>query len=249
MMSKKRYALVGVGSRSRMYSDALADRFAKTCELVALCDNNEGRLRMRADLDNEQYDGYFRDGCVFSAEIDIEDTMNVNVTYRSGAMMSYSLHSFMPWEGYIVSFNGSKGRLEHICQESVYFSGDGSVPGKLNSEGTKIKIYPHFKSGYELELWKSIGGHGGGDPLLLGDLLNSEASEDKYKRAADYRAGAWSILTGTAANHSMKRGQPIHIQELIHNLDEPSYPPMPSAEEPLPLPHVEETMPDWFKKA
>ncbi len=67
--------------------------------------------------EQEQYDGYYRDRCVFSDEIDIEDTMQVMVTYRSGATMSYTLHAFMPWEGYTISFNGTHGRIEHICQE------------------------------------------------------------------------------------------------------------------------------------
>ncbi|GAB4517115.1 MAG: Gfo/Idh/MocA family oxidoreductase [Anaerolineae bacterium] len=200
-------------------------------------------------LDNESYDGYHRDGCVFSETIDIEDTMHVVVNYRSGATMSYSLHAFMPWEGYIVSFNGTRGRLEHICQETVYFSGDGSVPGELLPQGTKIHIYPHFRSGYEVEVWQSKGGHGGGDPVLLTDLFSPQPPEDKYLRAADHRAGAWSILTGVAANRSIEWGRPVRIDELIHDLDEPDYPPMPSANEPLPLPQAVESMPEWFKKA
>ena len=202
----------------------------------------------RQYLDQEQYDGYFRDRCVFSADIDIEDTMHVIVNYRSGAMLSYSLHAFMPWEGYIVSFNGSTGRLEHICQESTYFSGDGSVPGELMLEGTKIKIYPHFQSGYEVKVWQSTGGHGGGDPILLDDLFAPNASDDKYMRSADHRAGAWSILTGIAANHSIASGLPVQIKDFIHGLEEPDYPPILSPTEPISLPHVENLMPDWFKQ-
>ena len=56
--------------------------------------------------------------------------------------MSYSLNAFMPWEGYIVAFNGTKGRLEHKCEETVYINGDGTVPGELQAEGTTIRIYP-----------------------------------------------------------------------------------------------------------
>jgi len=48
MSTKKRYALVGVGDRSFMYLKALVEQFTNTCELVALCDNNAGRLGMRA---------------------------------------------------------------------------------------------------------------------------------------------------------------------------------------------------------
>ncbi len=186
---------------------------------------------------------------MFGDDIDIEDSMHVNVKYRSGALMTYSLHAFMPWEGYIVSFNGSQGRLEHVCQETVYFSGDGTVPGELKPEGTTIKVYPHFQHGYEAEVWQAGGGHGGGDPILLNDLFEPDASDDKYMRAADYRSGAWSIMTGIAANHSIVSGQPTQIDHLIHDLEEPDYPPMPTETEPLPLPHVNNSMPEWFKKA
>jgi predicted dehydrogenase len=200
-------------------------------------------------LDNEGYDGYFRDKCVFSAEIDIEDTLDLVVNYRDGTMMSYSLHAFMPWEGYIVSFNGIKGRLEHICQETVYLSGDGSVPGELVPEGTRIRIYPHFRPAYEVEVWQSRGGHGGADPIMLDTLFNPNPPQDEYQRAADHRAGAWSILTGVAANRSIEKGRPIRIDELVHGLKDPDYPPMPTPAEPIePLAGVD-SAPSWFKKA
>jgi predicted dehydrogenase len=199
-------------------------------------------------LQNEQYDGYYRDRCVFSGDIDIEDTMDVAVTYGNGARMSYSLHAFMPWEGYVVAFNGSKGRLEHVCMESVYFSGDGTVPGELRPEGTKIKVFPHFQSGYEVEIWQSKGGHGGADPVMLEHLFGSEPPAGKYLRAADERAGAWSILTGIAANRSIESGQPVRVDELVSGLEEPDYPPMPSPTEPLDLPGKVEAVPEWLKR-
>jgi predicted dehydrogenase len=199
-------------------------------------------------LENERYDGYFRDRCVFGAEIDIEDTMAAVVTYRNGAQMSYSLHAFMPWEGYIVTFNGSKGRLEHVCMETVYFSGDGSVPGELRPEGTKIKVYPLFQSGYEVEIWRRSGGHGGADPVMLKALFALDPPEDKYQRAADQRAGAWSVLTGVAANRSIQLGQPVRVEELVHGLEEPDYPPMPSPEEPMELPAETDPLPEWLKR-
>jgi predicted dehydrogenase len=236
----ERYGLVNRGERCLECAEAAKCPFYLDLQAYP-------RLN-RMYLDQEQYDGYFRDRCVFGADIDIEDAVHVIVNYRNGVMLSYSLHAFMPWEGYVVAFNGSKGRLEHICQETVYLSGDGSVPGELISEGTKIKVYPHFKSGYEVGVWQSKGGHGGGDPILLNDLFNPHLSEDKYMRAADHRAGAWSILTGIAVNHSLANGQPMQIKDLIHGLEDPDFPLMPSPTEPLPLPHVENSMPDWFKK-
>ena len=77
-------------------------------------------------LDQENYDGYFRDRCVFRPDIDIEDTMNVVVAYDSGATLSYSLNAFAAWEGYTVRFNGSKGRLEHKMEERVALLPDPS---------------------------------------------------------------------------------------------------------------------------
>ena len=64
-------------------------------------------------LDQEKHDGYHRDRCVFRPDIDIEDSMSVVVTYDTDATLTYSLTAFAPWEGYAVTFNGTKGRLEH----------------------------------------------------------------------------------------------------------------------------------------
>jgi predicted dehydrogenase len=175
-------------------------------------------------LDNEQYDGYFRDRCVFSEQIDIEDSMNLIVEYESGTTMTYSLNAYMPWEGYIISFNGIKGRIEHRCEETVYISGDGTVPGALISSGTTTHIYPHFSPAYGVDIWRAAGGHGGGDDPMLAELFSDQHESDKYARAADHRAGAYSILTGIAANLSMQQRQVIRVDNLISGLDMPDYP-------------------------
>jgi predicted dehydrogenase len=44
MNPKTRYALVGTGSRGRMFRDAILKTYAGTCELVALCDINPLRI-------------------------------------------------------------------------------------------------------------------------------------------------------------------------------------------------------------
>lgn len=169
-------------------------------------------------LDNEAYDGYFRDRCVFSDKIDIEDSMALVVEYANGVKMTYSLNAFMPWEGYIVTFNGTKGRIEHTAEETAYVSGDGSVQGALKARGTFIHVYPHFEPAYGIEVWKAEGSHAGGDDRLLDDLFSANPPPDPNKRAADYRAGANSILTGIAANRSMVTGMPVRISDLVHGI-------------------------------
>ena len=217
----KRY---GLANRSERCLDCPE---AKRCQFYL---DIKGNDHLRAlYLDHEHHDGYFRDRCVFSDLIDIEDSMQLVVAYDSGVRMSYSLNAFMPWEGRIISFNGSKGRLEHVGRETVYISGDGSVPGEM-MPGTTTRIFPHFREPYAVDIWKGEGGHGGGDKLLLDDLLTPNPPQDKYLRAADYRAGAYSILTGIAANHSMRTGQPVRINDLIRDLPRPDYPPMPGPE-------------------
>ena len=186
-------------------------------------------------FDCEQYDGYHRDQCVFSSKIDIEDSVSMVVSYHNGVKMSYSLNAFCPWEGYVICFNGSRGRMEHKCEESVYINADGTVPGALKREGTWTRIFPHFKPAYEVDIWTGEGGHGGGDAPLLDDILLPDPPQDKYKRAADQRAGAWSILTGVAANHSMDEKRPVNIRDLVTGLEMPDYPPMPTSDEPLAL--------------
>ncbi|MGD9110510.1 MAG: Gfo/Idh/MocA family oxidoreductase, partial [Phycisphaerales bacterium] len=169
-------------------------------------------------LDNETYDGYFRDCCVFEdGDSDIEDVANVIVEYKNGALLSYSLNAFMPWEGYRVEFNGTKGRLEHCCQEASYISGDGSIQGALKPEQTAIRIYPHFQTPYSVEVRQSQGDHGGGDIAMVDDLFGP-LRPDPLRRAADYKQGAWSILTGIAANKSITTGKVIRIEKLVTGL-------------------------------
>ena len=45
-IDKKRYVLVGVGSRARMYQRAVMDTFSDHSEMAAFCDVNEGRLKL-----------------------------------------------------------------------------------------------------------------------------------------------------------------------------------------------------------
>jgi predicted dehydrogenase len=195
-------------------------------------------------LDQEQYDGYIWDGCVFSEAIDIEDAMDLVVTYDSGAKMSYSLNVFVPWEGLTVSFNGTKGRLEVKRMGQVDARGniEGAVDARaadpadraLVQHSPGVVIFPHFRQPYAIDFWTGKGGHGGADPQIVEDLFSPDRPEDKYMRLADQRAGAYAILTGIAGNRSIETGKAVQIDDLCRDIGRPDFPPMPSPEEPLP---------------
>ncbi|MBT5187385.1 MAG: gfo/Idh/MocA family oxidoreductase, partial [Kordiimonadaceae bacterium] len=61
-------------------------------------------------------------------------------------------------------------------------------------------------------------------------------AEDQHLTAADYRGGAYSILTGIAANESMKTGQVIKVADLVKDIGYPDYSAQPSRTGPLPMP-------------
>lgn len=187
-------------------------------------------------LDQEQFDGYFRDKCVWRPDIDIEDTMNLMVRYNTGATMSYSLNAFNGWEGYVIAFNGTKGRLEHKIEEKVYLNGLGKT-GSLKPDGTYIRIFPLRAEAQEIKVWEGIGEHAGGDTVMLNDLFLPNPPHDKFLRAADHRSGAYAILTGVAANRSMASGgATIKIADLVPDIGMPDYPAMPSHDDPVPMP-------------
>jgi len=211
----RQYGLEGHGER------CLTCKLTDKCQFFLDIKAHEGIRRLY--LDQEHHDGYFRDRCVFSEQIDIEDSMNLVVRYLNDVIMSYSLNSFCPWEGYRIAFNGNKGRLEHQMVESVYISGDGTTPGQTIQKGTHIQVFPHFQEPYTVEIKTGKGGHGGGDQPLLVDLFSGDPPEDPLKRAASFAEGAWSILTGIAANRSFETGHPVQVDELVHGVPAPNF--------------------------
>lgn len=184
-------------------------------------------------LDNEKYDGYHRDQCVWRPEINIEDTMNVIVGYERGTTMSYSLNAFNAWEGYHIAFNGTKGRLEHSVVESAFVAGAG---GNEEEDKVSTRIVPLRGQPREIAPRMGEGGHGGGDEVMLADLFDPNAPADPLLRAADERGGAASCLVGIAANRCFETGETVRIADLVKGLTRPNLPPMPTRDMPVPMP-------------
>lgn len=173
-------------------------------------------------LDAEKDSGYIRDMNVFREGITIEDTMSVLVKYRSGVSLTYSLNAFAPWEGFRVSFNGDKGRIEYFEAHGTHLIAGQSDEELAKEQTSSMKpgknkeliVRPLFGDPYEIKIVEAKGGHGGGDPLIQRQIFDPEAPKDEYHRNAGHEQGAASILIGIAANQSIKDGKPVRVGDL-----------------------------------
>ena len=194
-----------------------------TCDMTDECDfyldlNNSENLQ-NLYVKAEAEDGYFRDRCVFSPEIDIWDTRALTVSYDNGALLSYSLNNYAPYEGYKVAFIGTEGRIEQDVVEASYInSHDGKLERRTPENNVRLEVFPLFEESYEVEVEVSEGGHGGGDIRLLKDIFLEDETDDPLGRKAGGLDGAMSILTGVAARRSIELGRAVDIALDYENL-------------------------------
>lgn len=197
---------------TKFYERATGNPNAENDPFALHLDKNDHLKSMYLDAEHE--DGYRRDQSVFGDGINIEDTMGVLVRYKNNAILTYSLNAYLPWEGYRIAFNGTKGRIEMSIVEKSYVNSGGNKADEGALVGKSIKVFPMFDAPYNVEVEEKAGGHGGGDPVLLNDLFGTP-TEDPFNRAANHIDGARSILTGIAANRSIQTGQAIQIKDLV----------------------------------
>ena len=189
-------------TRSQRGERCLTCNHKTTCEYYMDIEADDMKKLYR---DCEDADGYYRDRCVFSEEIDLEDTMSVNVKYSKGALLSYSLIAHCPYEGWKASINGTKGRLE----AAEYHTGHrGEEPCNY------IDVYDRRGGKINHAVPKSKGGHGGGDKLLRAMIFRDDIP-DPLGHQADSIAGAASILIGAAGNVSIEEGRNVRINDLV----------------------------------
>jgi predicted dehydrogenase len=168
-------------------------------------------------LEAEAETGYIRDRNVFGEPITIEDTMAVTARYNNGVILSYCLVAYSPWEGLRVAITGTKGRIEMDIEESItHLLGDGQVSSSKGPfKQARMRVFPMFGQGYEVEVPVGDGGHGGADPVMLEQIFSPSPPPDPYHRAASHIDGAASVLVGIAANQAMATGQMVRIDDLF----------------------------------
>lgn len=176
-------------------------------------------------VNNEHHDGYIRDGCVWSNEIDIYDKMSAQILYANGVIVNYSLTTYSPYEGWQIAFNGMKGRMEtwedipylqktpddqakrHAIEMS---NSDDAIAGEVR----EIIAMDNFEKNYEIYTTPKIrGGHGGGD-IRMQRRMFVDKNDNPHQVMAGTREGAMSILIGIAARKSIQQKRPVKITEL-----------------------------------
>jgi predicted dehydrogenase len=183
--------------------------------------------------ENEQYDGYIRDNCVWRPEIDIFDKMAVQIKYANDVQVSYSLTTYSPYEGMRIAFNGMKGRIdawdgipwrrqEKVNQAELHAKEMAQNDEKEDTDYEEIYVSDNFRESNLIKVPRERGGHGGGDRRLQDKIFRNPDMPDPLKHSAGTRDGAMSILIGTAARKSIDEGRPVKIADLTDLVPHPT---------------------------
>jgi predicted dehydrogenase len=156
----------------------------------------------------QSYSNYRPDACIFDHEIDIEDTYVATVKYDKGTFLSYSINFSVPFEGYRLAINGTKGRIE--TQEFHELS---RVPFPVPEQ--TIDYFPLFGSKESIHVVQGEGTHGGGDPILQEDIFLGVDPSRPYEILAGAEAGAYSIAVGEGVWRSSKENRPMKVEEMF----------------------------------
>ncbi|HEY0809354.1 MAG TPA: Gfo/Idh/MocA family oxidoreductase, partial [Longimicrobiales bacterium] len=168
-------------------------------------DINQDQHLVKLYAENEKYDGYLRDGCVWDEKIDIYDKMSASIKYENGVQVSYSCTTYSPYEGYRIAFNGTKGRLEAWIKERQPWA---------EPEDDELRVTDNFGQTELIHVHGGPGGHGGGDNRMRDKIFKDPTAADPYQQAAGVRDGVLAVLIGVAARQSADSGKPVRIDAL-----------------------------------
>ena len=147
-------------------------------------DITQDRRSMDLYVAHEQHDGYLRDGCVWSEEIDIPDKMGAQIKYANGVQVSYSCTTYSPYEGYRIAFNGTKGRLETWIHERQPW---------VMEEYDELRVTDNFGYTQLIQIPHGGGGHGGGDTRLKDKIFLNPDLPDPYRQSARCQEKMWCL--------------------------------------------------------
>ena len=191
------------------YNNSYRSRNCRSCSFTQKCkfywDITKDSEAMALYGNCEDADGYYRDGCVWDNKIDSYDTSAVQVNYNNGTQMSYSMNTFLPFEGQFICFSGENGRLEVRINAQQAWEVRGDSEFRLTKDRETTRFWT---------LKNSKGSHGGADERLK-DMIFKPEIPDPLASKAGSRAGIMSSLIGIAARQSIETGQKVRIADLV----------------------------------
>ncbi|SNR31018.1 Gfo/Idh/MocA family oxidoreductase [Lutibacter flavus] len=211
-------------------NNAFRGENCRSCEHTKECefywDITKKQKYMDLYVQNEKYDGYLRDNCLWREEIDIFDKMSVLVKYANNVEVTYSLTTYSPFEGFRIAFNGKDGRLE--THEGIPWRNtenedeaklhekemDNSSHTKMEHKFHEIVTQRNFKDYKRIEFPYVRSGHWGGDKLMFDEIFRSKSVNPALNHPANVRDGSLAVLVGIAARKSIDTGMPIKIADL-----------------------------------
>lgn len=169
-------------------------QICRKCEKTCQYKLDDKKMESLSGLyfNNEEIDGYYRDGCVWEGDIDIYDTMSVNVRYNNGTQMCYSLLLYSSYTGFYLKISGETGQLIVDFDNSK----DINLIRLLGSTNQEIPIYT--------ELEKK---HNGADEKLQELLFGNNEMVD----LPSVDEGIEAVLIGVATNESIENGKKVNI--------------------------------------
>lgn len=190
-------------------NNSFRGRNCRSCPFTDKCefywDMTKDNSSMKLYANCEDVDGYYRDGCVWDNEIDSYDTQSVHVNYNNGTQLTYSMNTYLPFEGQFICFSGKKGRLEVRLNHSQPWEVSGDTEFRLTKDRKTTKSWA---------LSSSAGAHGGADGRLREAIFVPQTPDPLGSRAGS-RAGILSSLIGIAARQSIETGQKVKIADLV----------------------------------
>ena len=191
------------------HNNSYRARNCRTCSFTKECkfywDMTQDKTAMTLYGNCEQADGYYRDGCVWDNEIDSYDTQSVQVNYNNGTQMTYSMNTYLPFEGQFIGFSGENGRLEVRLNAKQPWEVQGEKEFRLTKDSKTTRFWT---------LNSAKGAHGGADGRLR-DMIFLPETPDPLGCKAGSRAGIMSSLIGIAARQSIETGQKVKIADLV----------------------------------
>lgn len=159
----------------------------------------------RADLSTDEINDILRNTdygrCVFRCNNDVVDHQTVNLQYKNGETVVFTMAAFNKG-GRRIHIMGTKGELISTDFDTIelnIFCDD--APGRIGQMRTE-----HIRTSDEVIDQSIFGGHGGGDVGIIEDLWKLFGDGEATKSVSDIRTSVLNHMTVFAAEQSRKNG-------------------------------------------